>query len=86
MKTSQIPSKLRLGPKRRSKKRGGLKTLGAGRRGRGIGAILGALAGPVIEIVGNLLGGSGQPAYYRHSIPPPRRRNNKRRSSQKIAL
>ena len=83
MKTSQIPSKLRLGPKRRSKKRGGLKTLGAGRRGRGIGAILGALAGPVIEIVGNLLGGSGQPAYYRHSIPP---RRNKRRSSQKIAL
>ena len=83
MKTSQIPSKLRLGPKRRSKKRGGLKTLGAGRRGRGIGAILGALAGPVIEIVGNLLGGSGQPAYYHHSIPP---RRNKRRSSQKIAL
>ena len=82
MKTSQIPSKLRLGPKRRLKKRDGLKTLGVGRRSRGIGAILGALAGPVIEIVGNLLGGSGQPAYYRHSIPPKRNR----RSSQKIAL
>ena len=78
MQTSQIPSRIKLGPRKRSTNRGGLKTLGAGkrrRRGAGIGAILATLAGPIIETVGSLLGNGKRPppSYY-----PPRRRRRRR--------
>ena len=93
MKTSQIPSRIKLGPRKRSTNRGGLKTLGAGkrrqrRRGAGIGAILGTLAGPIIETVGSLFGNNKQqqqpppaPTYYMPppSYYPPRRRRRRRR-------
>ena len=81
MKTSQIPSRIKLGPRKRSTNRGGLKTLGAGkrrRRGAGIGAILGALAVPIIETVGSLLGRGKR----QQPPPAPRRRRRRRRPTR----
>ena len=80
MQTSQIPSRIRLGPRKRSTNRGGLKTLGAGkrrrrRRGAGLGAILATLAGPIIQTVGSLLGNGKRPPPSYH---PPRRRKRRR--------